>query len=275
MRSRSTVVALVLAAAVAAEAAVAPATADTTCTERCWVDMAVAAPGWPTSVPMGTTGELTWTATNIGGVPADRASFGTASTAGLSITSARSDVGICPSNPSIEGSISCQFGTVAPGQTITVHAQYDAVAMRSGALTAHVGTAGSLGEGEDPDQSNDAIASPVTVTAPLRRIATIRAATTPQRILKTGGLRVRVMPAFAGTYGIDAAVHTAGGSVSLVHVDLRNVSAGRAHDVFLGTLPSALARIRRALRSTSRLRALVTVTDGNGLTARATIPVQA
>jgi hypothetical protein len=264
MRIRLMAVVVVLVAAVVA--IVAPATADSTCTDSCWADLALAAPGWPTSVSMGAAGVLMWTVTNLGYQPAEDVHFRVSQAGPVAVGSVSSDAGACGPQ-GINGDFGCDLGTVAVGETIAIHGRYTADEVGSGTMVAHVSLGGN---GLDRDGSNNELASPFTVTKPVRPIAAIHAATTPERILRTGGVRVRVTPLLAGSYAVDATIR----GIPLVHVDVYDGVAGRAHDVFLGTTPQELSRIRRALRSRPRLTTVVTVAT-RGLTARVRIPVQA
>lgn len=248
---------------------VAPTAAGAPC-PGCADDLAVAAPDMPSTVDMGASGELTWTVANVGRYPSDDVFFGTDLQAGLTLESVDSDAGTCTVTPNVDGNVNCQLGTVAAGQTVTIRARYVAGAMGSGPMVAHAYPASA----SDRNQTNNQIAPDLTVVAPAGGIGTAQAAAAPERILKSGGVRVRVRPAMAGTFAIDGTIITPTGPVTLTHVDVRDAAAGVPRTVFLGTTPTALAKIRRALRSAKHLRAQITIASG-GATATTTLTVQA
>jgi hypothetical protein len=84
----------------------------------------------------------------------------------------------------------------------------------------------------------------------------------PQSILKTGGVTVRAVVPRSGTLRLRGSVNTRSGKVALVGV-ARGVRAGETVDVFLGTTPGNLSRIRAALGGATRLSTRIFVTLGS------------
>jgi hypothetical protein len=231
-------------------------------------DLRISPTSWPGQVPLGSDGELTWTVTNAGTAATRQVSFRVTSTSGLAFPEASSDDGGCWVTAGTGTTVGCEIPAMAPGQSVTVRASYSGARQSTGQVTASVTSGGG-----DLNLDDNSVSATVTVGPPAGPIAIVRAGAA-EHILRTGGLRVQVTPAFAGTYGVDASIRTSSGTVSLVHVDLRDIDAGKAQSVFLGTLPAALSRIRRSLRSSAHLRAVVTVT-WQGQTVQATVPVSA
>ena len=156
----------------------------------------------------------------------------------------------------------CPLGILPPGQSVNVRAQYSAQRIGTQQIDAQV-----VDTVADDNTTDNALHSTVSVVPPPGGIAKVKA-TSPERILKTGGVTIRLTPALAMSYGIDGSVSTPSGRVTLTHVDLRGPTAHSTHRVFLGTVPSSLAKIRRALSHAKRLPATVTVTAGGATVAK-------
>jgi hypothetical protein len=224
-------------------------------------DVSVAAPEFPTTVRMGANGIWTWIVTNDGPAPANGVEFATDRNAKVAIDSGRSDFGPCAGG---DGNIVCELGTLAVGQSVTVSAQYRAPLVGKTTILAHAHALTSL----DPNPTNNDIARGLEIIPPVGGIARISAPGTV-RIIRAGGVRLELTPAVSGSFAIDGTVTTPSGPIRLTHVDLRNVDAHSSHSVWLGTTPAALAQIGRALRTTPRLRARITVTDAGASMSRA------
>jgi uncharacterized repeat protein (TIGR01451 family) len=249
-------------------AVAAPGVASAACAPAgCPADLGMSTPGMPTTLHLGDTGEMTWTVSNAGPADANSVDFRAALTPGGLLVSVTSDRGQCNSNVAAE--VLCPLGVITPGQSVTVRAQYSARSVDIQQIHAE-----AVDTVPDENKTNNALDSTVSVAPPPGGIAKVKPATSPERILKTGGLTLRLTPALAMDYGIDGTVTTPTGPVTLTHVDLRGATAHSTHRVFLGTLPGALAKIRRALRHAKRLRAKITVTGG-GTTITKTLFVTA
>jgi hypothetical protein len=209
---------------------------------------------------LGTTGTWTWTVTNSGPATVDGVDFWTDPSEKVLVTAADSAAGPCGAGG---GHVSCALGTIAVGASVTVHAQYDAIRVGRDALSAHVNVPMPPG----PEQANTGMETEINVASPVGGIARVSAPRSVQ-ILRTGGVRLRVTPAIGGTFSIDGTVTTPSGPVRLTHVDLRNVAAHTTNSIWLGTTPMALARIGRALRTTKRLHARITVSDAGAAVVR-------
>lgn len=117
------------------------------------------------------------------------------------------------------------------------------------------GGSGSGGSGSGSGGGDPSASTPGTGTVFL-------GAADPQRVLRTGGVRVRVRPATTGSVAVRGEVRTPAGRVRLSSVTLPAAS-GTDSSVFLGTTRAALRRIRAALRTRSRLRTIVWARNGS------------
>jgi len=122
---------------------------------------------------------------------------------------------------------------------------------------------------DDPNGGNNQVSATLLVNGTNGTPAggaRIRAAD-PQRITRTGGVRLSVVPDATGTMTVRGEVRTPGGVVRLKTVQ-RGVQAGATEGVFLGTSSTALRRIRNALRGGRRLRTIVRVTQAGRVSRR-------
>jgi hypothetical protein len=250
------------AAALATLGAVAPATADVSCMGTgCVADVSVTALEMPAKVQLGSAGELQWRVANVGPLTADGVVFGTNLHAGLALDSPTSDGGPCNVTPGSGVNVECALGSLTAGQSVVVRTHYRTKQIGSGQEVAHAYRTTGLIDG---NQTNNEIAPVLSVVAPPGGITKVRAATSPERILKTGGVALRVTVVAGVPVDIVGTVTTAGGPVSLTQLDLPATETRRTRKVFVGTTPGALAKIRRALASAKRLRVHLTVTAGGG-----------
>lgn len=84
----------------------------------------------------------------------------------------------------------------------------------------------------------------------------------PQRVLRTGGVKVRVLTYASGTMRVRGRVYIGRGYVDLSKV-VEGVRSGETKDVFLGTTPTVLRRIRAGLRGGKRLRTRISGSVGS------------
>lgn len=120
---------------------------------------------------------------------------------------------------------------------------------------------------DDPNGGNGQVSATLLVQDRVGESGPRLTLADPQRVLRTGGVSVRVVPDREGTLGVRGEVRTTAGRVPLVAVTRGGVKAGSTQDVFLGTTSAAQAKLRAAFRSRSRLRAIVWARIG-GTTVR-------
>jgi hypothetical protein len=222
---------------------------------ECRADVSIVAPGMPETLRLGEATELQFVVRNAGPLTAYGVFFGTNFRVDLEIVSTTSDAGSCEA---ANGNASCQLGDIPAGDSVTVTISGRPTKVGQGEMIAHAypGTGTT-----DGDQTNNEI-DPIVEVLPGRGGVAKITPINPERILKTGGVRLRVVPHMTGALSIDGYVSTRGGRVALTHLDLRDATESQARSVFLGTTRAALARIRRALKTTRRLHAHIVVTAG-------------
>lgn len=232
-------------------------------TRSCVADLSVSAAVPSAPLRLGAVGELTLTVANAGPDVAEDVTLDVTPPGELSVVSAKTAAGAaCQIDEGQD--ISCPLGSIAVGQAVTVR-----VDVRAGVVGVYHVPAGVSADGAaDPDMANDQVDPTWRVLAPTGGIATIRTLA-PQRILRTGGVSVRLLPKFTGFAHVAGYVTTPSGRVPLTAVDIRESAKSVARTVFLGTTPSALSRIRRALRGHTSLAARVSVTIDGVTTTRA------
>lgn len=256
-------IALPVVALVAAPVALGDAACPGT---SCQADVSVTASQLPSMLRLGETTELQFIVGNAGPLTASQVFFGTNFHVEMAILSSTSDTGPCQA---YNGNVSCQLGDIPAGGMVTVSVKARAANVGSGEMIAHAYRETGVADG---NQTNNEISPVLNVVAPRGGVAKVRP-TKDERILKTGGVRLRIVPHTTGDLAIDGYVSTRTGAVRLSHVDLRGAKQGQGRTVFLGTTPDALARIRRALRTAKRLRTHISVTSG-GATSTSILYVQ-
>lgn len=95
----------------------------------------------------------------------------------------------------------------------------------------------------------------------------------PQRILRAGGVRIKLKSDRNGTLKVRGEVRTTIGRVPLVSVTRAGVKEGSTQDVFLGTTEASLKKVRSGFKTRSRQRVIVWATIG-GKTVRRELHVR-
>ena len=158
--------------------------------------------------------------------------------------------------------VRCDLGDFASQQIAVVR-----VKVRGVKLGTHIARAKVYSSGvNDPNGGNNQVSATLMVQRSAAPPAALRLAD-PQRILKTGGIRLRATPDRSGRLRVRGEVRTPRGRVKLTSVSMQG-TAGRQSRLHLGTTKSALRRIRSALRSRSRLRVILWVRAPSGTVRR-------
>lgn len=160
--------------------------------------------------------------------------------------------------------VDCKLGALAAFQTMTV--QVDVKPRRTGSWSI-VGNVYGYGS-DDPNGGNGQVT--VNVGTPgaggggggSSEAGGKLTVADPQRPLKTGGVKVRVLTYNTGTMRVRGKVYTPGRAVNLSTVT-QGVRKGETKDVFLGTTPSVLRKIRAGLRGGKRLRVRISGSVGS------------
>jgi len=254
--------ALVAGTGVLAVSGAGVALADGRCgAAACRSDMSVSGHAEPQPVKVGETSRLKFLIKNNGPNGTESTEFKTTIPDGLKISRTLTYGG--PQCGQSGQFVDCKLGAFAAFQTMTV--QVDVVGSRVQTFTipANVYGYGS----DDPNGGNGQVSVSLGVRSKSDSGGggdnaggrlTVR---DPQRPLKTGGVKVRVQTYATGRMRVRGKVYTRGGAVNLSSV-VQDVRAGETKDVFLGTTPKVLAKIRAGLRGGKRLRTKISGSVG-------------
>lgn len=245
---------LVLLVAILVSALAAVAHADGRCGSRtCRADVSVSGHAEPQPVRPGDESEFTFTPMNNGEDGALKIDFQVTIPDGLKIVSVRNFGG---NSCTTQGTfVRCDLGDFADQQQAVVRIKVKA--LRVGTYIANGKVFAS--DVDDPNGGNNQTSATLHVqqgvNAPGDGGARLKASD-PQRVLKSGGVNLRVRATTSGTFTFTGEVRTKNGRVSLSKLQ-RGVREGETFDVFLGTGSRALARIREGFKSSSRLRTIL------------------
>jgi len=263
--------ALVAGTGVLAVSGAGVALADGRCgAAACRSDMSVSGHAEPQPVKVGETSRLKFLIKNNGPNGTESTEFKTTIPDGLKISRTLTYGG--PQCGQSGQFVDCRLGAFAAFQTMTVQVDVVGTRVQTFIVPANVYGYGS----DDPNGGNGQVSVSLGVRSKSGSGGsggggggggggdnaggrlTVR---DPQRPLKTGGVRVRVLTYATGTMRVRGKVYTRGGAVNLSSV-VQGVRAGETKDVFLGTTPKVLAKIRAGLRGGKRLRTKISGSVG-------------
>jgi hypothetical protein len=237
------------------------ALADGRCgSQSCKSDISVSGHAEPQPVKIGETSRLKFTIKNNGPDGTESTEFKTTVPEGLRIARTLTYGG--PQCGQDGRFVDCKLGAFAAFQTMTV--QVDVVGSRAQTF---IVPANAYGYGsDDPNGGNGQVSVPLGVLTKSGAGADTSGGRLtvkdPQRILKTGGVKVRVRTNASGTMRVRGKVYTSGGAVNLSSVT-EGVRSGETKDVFLGTTSGVLGKIRSQLRGGKRLRVKISGSVGS------------
>jgi hypothetical protein len=263
--------AVAVAAGTIGVAAAGVALADGRCgSQACKSDVGVSGHAEPQPIKVGESARLKFTVKNNGPNGTESTDLQTTIPDGLQILSTKTYDG--PQCSVSYQFVACKLGAMANFQTMTVQVDVKAKRAQTFIIPANVYGYGS----EDPNGGN----GQVSVTLGVQGSGssggsgggsgsgtssgaggTLQVAD-PQRPLRTGGVLVRVRTSYKGTMRVRGTVYAPKGRVKLKSV-IEGVQAGETKDVFLGTTPGALKRIRAGLKGGRRLRVVISGSVGS------------
>jgi hypothetical protein len=191
---------------------------------------------------------VTYTVSNLGPDPAPSVRWLLHFPAQVDYVSITTSAGSCEF---VYSDLVCQLGALAVGQTVEI-------ALDVLPQTRSSTGGASLEGGVDRNQDNNKPAFDFTAIAPVGGIGTVRSADA-SKILKTGGMNLRVVPNVTGKMNFSAEITTPSGPLNLTPVYGRKVTRGKPLKVFLGSEPRVLAAIRKALKHHASLPAKITL----------------
>ncbi|WP_026910760.1 BatD family protein [Patulibacter minatonensis] len=251
--------AVVVAAGALGAAGAGVALADGRCgAQACKSDMSISGHAEPSPIKVNETARLKFTVKNNGPDGTESTDLQTTIPDGLQILGTKTYDG--PQCSVSFQFVACKLGAFAAFQTMTV--QVDVKAKKSGTF---ITPAKVYGYGsDDPNGGNGQVSVTLSTQGSGGAAGaggTLKVAD-PQRPLKTGGVKVRVVTAYKGTMRVRGTVYAPKGRISLSKV-VEGVQAGETKDVFLGTTTSALKRIREGLKGGRRLRVVISGSVGS------------
>ena len=253
--------AVVAVTGIAVVAGAGVALADGRCgSQSCRSDVSVSGHAEPNPIKVGEESRLKFFVRNNGPDGTESTDFKTTIPDGLRIVRTQTYGG--PQCGQSGQFVDCKLGPFAAFQTMTV--QVDVQPRRAGSWGV-VGNAYGYGS-DDPNGGNGQVTITVGTpgaggggsSGPGGRLTVAD----PQRPLRTGGVRVRVVTFATGTMRLRGKVYTPGRAVNLSSVT-QGVRRGETKDVFLGTTPAVLRRIRAGLRGGKRLRVKISGSVGS------------
>ncbi|MDO9408726.1 hypothetical protein [Patulibacter sp.] len=232
---------------------------------NCRSDISVSGFAEPQPVKIGETSRLKFTVRNNGPDGTESTELKTTIPDGLKISRTLTYGG--PQCGQTGQFVECKLGAFAAFQTMTV--QVDVVGTRAQTfqIPANVYGYGS----DDPNGGNGQVTASLGVLTKSGSAGSGSGSSNaggkltvadPQRPLKTGGVKVRVLTYATGTMRIRGRVYIGRGHVDLSKV-VQGVRSGETKDVFLGTTPSVLKKIRAGLRGGKRLRTKISGSVGS------------
>ncbi len=258
---------LVLACVIAALLVSATAVADGRCgPNTCRADVSVSGHAEPQPIRVGDVSEYKITAQNNGPDGALRIDLQVDVPAGLQFVDVQHFGG---NSCTVSGTfVQCDLGDFASQQQAVVRIKVKGV--KEGTFIAKAKVYAS--DVDDPNGGNGQVSATLLVngkggtsgagvTGPSSAGGHI-ALNDPQRITRSGGVGMTVVPGTSGTMQAWGRVYIGRRVVSLVGVRRAGVSAGSSQRVFLGTTRAALSRIRAAVRGGHRLRTVVWARTG-------------
>jgi hypothetical protein len=250
---------VVAAVGIAGASGAGVALADGRCgANACKSDVSVSGHAEPSPIKVGETARLKYFVRNNGPDGTTSTDFKTTVPEGLDVVSTQTFDG---PQCSLSGRfVDCKLGAFAAFQTMTV--QVDVRARRATTFTIP-GNVYGYGS-DDPNGGNGQVSISLSSggTGGNVNAGGRLSVKDPQRILKTGGVKVRVVTQHTGTMRLRAKVYTPGRAVNLSTV-VQGVRSGETKDVFLGSSSSVLSTIRRALRGGKRLRVKISGSVGS------------
>lgn len=256
---------VVVAAGLAGASGAGVALADGRCgAQSCKSDMSVSGHAEPSPIKVGETARLKFFVRNNGTDGTESTDFKTTVPEGLDIVGTQTYGG--PQCGVSGRFVDCKLGAFAAFQTMTVQVEVKARRAQTFTIPGNVYGYGS----DDPNGGNGQVSVSLNAggsggtggsggSANAGGKLTVK---DPQRILKTGGIRVRVLTQNTGTMRLRAKVYTPGRAVNLSSV-VQGVRSGETKDVFLGSRSEVLARIRAGLRGGKRLRVRISGSVGS------------
>lgn len=250
---------VVVAAGLAGASGVGVALADGRCgSQSCRSDMSVSGHAEPSPIKVGETARLKFFVRNNGPDGTESTDFKTTVPEGLDIVGTQTYDG--PQCGLSGRFVDCKLGAFAAFQTMTVQVDVKARKATTFTIPGNVYGYGS----DDPNGGNGQVSISLSSggnggNANAGGRLTVK---DPQRILKTGGVRVKVLTYNTGTLRLRAKVYTPGRAVSL-STFTQGVRSGETKDVFLGSPSGVLAKVRAGLRGGKRLRVRISGSVGS------------
>lgn len=250
---------VVAAAGLAGASGAGVALADGRCgAQSCKSDMSVSGHAEPSPIKVGETARLKFFVRNNGPDGTESTDFKTTVPEGLDVVGTQTYGG--PQCGLSGRFVDCKLGAFAAFQTMTVQVEVKARRATTFTIPGNVYGYGS----DDPNGGNGQISISLSSGGSGGNVNAGGKLTVkdPQRILKTGGVRVKVLTYNTGTMRLRAKVYTPGRAVNLSTVT-QGVRSGETKDVFLGSRSDVLGTIRKALRGGKRLRVRISGSVGS------------
>lgn len=259
MQRRTRRLVVVAAAGLAGASGAGVALADGRCgAQSCKSDLSVSGHAEPSPIKVGETARLKFFVRNNGPDGTESTDFKTTVPEGLDIVSTQTYDG--PQCGLSGRFVDCKLGAFAAFQTMTVQVDVKARRAQTFTIPGNVYGYGS----DDPNGGNGQVSVSLNAggSGGNANAGGKLTVADPQRILKTGGIRVKVLTYNKGTLRLRAKVYTPGRAVNL-STYTQGVLSGETKTVFLGSPDGVLDRIRSAMRGGKRLRVKISGSVGS------------